>query len=125
MFSYDYIYLSSRHRRPEEGRSAPRSHPQEPPAAPAASRPGHPPTGRGRATAPALAGRGLPPPADSSPAPLPPSRLDPPRAPAPKPGWTPRDIDRALDDALATRGGRPPHRINQPAAYLATLLRPL
>src|SRR3954447_16936562 len=79
MFSYDYIYLSSRHRRPEEGRSAPRSHPQDPPAAPAASRPGHPPTGRGRATAPALAGRGLPPPADSSPAPLRRRRLDPPR----------------------------------------------
>src|SRR3954468_7423983 len=40
-------------------------------------------------------------------------------------GWTPRDIERALDDALATRGWRLPQRINHPAAYLATLLRPL
>ncbi len=40
-------------------------------------------------------------------------------------GWTPRDVDRAVTDALATRGWRLPQRLDQPAAYLATLLRAL
>jgi hypothetical protein len=40
-------------------------------------------------------------------------------------GWTPRDVDRAVADALATRGWRLPRELKQPAAYLATLLRPL
>jgi hypothetical protein len=40
-------------------------------------------------------------------------------------GWTPRDVDRAIIDALATRGWRLPRELHQPAAYLATLLRPL
>jgi DNA-binding transcriptional ArsR family regulator len=40
-------------------------------------------------------------------------------------GWTPRDVDRAVTDALATRGWRLPRRLDQPAAYLATLLRAL
>ncbi|HYQ80117.1 MAG TPA: hypothetical protein VEP68_01380 [Anaeromyxobacteraceae bacterium] len=40
-------------------------------------------------------------------------------------GWTPRDIDRALGDALTTRGWQLPRQIHHPAAYLATLLRPL
>jgi hypothetical protein len=39
--------------------------------------------------------------------------------------WTPRDVDRAVADALATRGWRLPRRLDQPAAYLATLLRAL
>jgi hypothetical protein len=39
--------------------------------------------------------------------------------------WTPRDVDRAVVDALATRGWRLPRRLDQPAAYLATLLRAL
>jgi hypothetical protein len=38
-------------------------------------------------------------------------------------GWTPRDVDRAVDDALAARGWRLPRELNQPAAYLAALLR--
>src|SRR3954467_14991219 len=54
-----------------------------------------------------------------------PRRLTPPLHRFAAAGWTPHDIDRALDDALATRGWHLPHRINQPAAYLATLLRPL
>ncbi|MBE7248025.1 MAG: hypothetical protein INR63_24020, partial [Actinomycetospora chiangmaiensis] len=40
-------------------------------------------------------------------------------------GWTPRDVERAVADALATRGWRLPRQIQQPAAYLATLLRAL
>jgi DNA-binding transcriptional ArsR family regulator len=40
-------------------------------------------------------------------------------------GWTPRDVERALDDALAARGWHLPRHIHHPAAYLATLLRPL
>jgi hypothetical protein len=38
-------------------------------------------------------------------------------------GWTPRDVNRAVDDCLAARGWRLPRELNQPAAYLATLLR--
>jgi hypothetical protein len=38
-------------------------------------------------------------------------------------GWTPRDVDRAVVDSLAARGWRLPRELNQPAAYLATLLR--
>jgi hypothetical protein len=38
-------------------------------------------------------------------------------------GWTPRDVDRAVDDSLGARGWRLPRELNQPAAYLATLLR--
>ena len=34
-------------------------------------------------------------------------------------------MERAVVDALATRGWRVPSRLEQPAAYLATLLRPL
>ena len=40
-------------------------------------------------------------------------------------GWTPRDVERAVADALASRGWRLPRDIQQPAAYLATLLRTL
>ncbi|SCX60368.1 hypothetical protein SAMN03159343_4083 [Klenkia marina] len=40
-------------------------------------------------------------------------------------GWTPRDVERAVADALASRGWRLPRDIQQPAAYLATLLRAL
>jgi len=40
-------------------------------------------------------------------------------------GWTARDIERAVVDALASRGWRLPRLIEQPAAYLATLLRAL
>lgn len=41
-------------------------------------------------------------------------------------GWTVEDLERAVADALATRGGwRVPRQLVQPAAYLATLLRPL
>jgi hypothetical protein len=40
-------------------------------------------------------------------------------------GWSPRDIDRAIADALAARGWRLPRELKQPAAYLASLLRPL
>ena len=38
-------------------------------------------------------------------------------------GWTARDVERAVADALASRGWRLPRLIEQPAAYLATLLR--
>lgn len=40
-------------------------------------------------------------------------------------GWTARDVDLAVRDALATRGWRLPRELQQPAAYLAGLLRPL
>jgi hypothetical protein len=41
-------------------------------------------------------------------------------------GWTPRDVELAVRDALAARGWRVPTRWKtSPAAYLATLLRPL
>jgi hypothetical protein len=52
-------------------------------------------------------------------------RLAPPLHRFAQAGWTPRDVDRAVTDALATRGWRLPRELNQPAAYLATLLRPL
>lgn len=52
-------------------------------------------------------------------------RLAPPLHRFAQAGWTPRDVDRAVVDALATRGWRLPREIAQPAAYLATLLRPL
>jgi hypothetical protein len=38
-------------------------------------------------------------------------------------GWTARDVDDAVRDALGARGWRLPARLQQPAAYLATLLR--
>jgi hypothetical protein len=38
-------------------------------------------------------------------------------------GWTPRDVQKAADAAMAARGWSLPDRIEQPAAYLATLLR--
>jgi hypothetical protein len=38
-------------------------------------------------------------------------------------GWTPRDVDRTVSDCLTARGWRLPRELNQPAAYLATLLR--
>lgn len=40
-------------------------------------------------------------------------------------GWTAEDVRRAVVDALAARGWRVPARLEQPAAYLAALLRPL
>jgi hypothetical protein len=56
---------------------------------------------------------------------VPVSRLGPPLHRFAQAGWTPRDVDRAVADALATRGWRLPRDLEQPAAYLATLLRPL
>jgi hypothetical protein len=56
---------------------------------------------------------------------VPTPRLAPPLHRFAQAGWTPRDVERALDDALAARGWRLPPRIHHPAAYLATLLRPL
>jgi AraC-like DNA-binding protein len=38
-------------------------------------------------------------------------------------GWTPRDVHRALDEVLRARGWSVPDKIEQPAAYLAALLR--
>lgn len=40
-------------------------------------------------------------------------------------GWTGRDVELAIRDALAGRGWRLPNVLEHPAAYLATLLRPL
>ena len=40
-------------------------------------------------------------------------------------GWTTRDVERAVTDSLTTRGWRLPRDIQQPAAYLASLLRAL
>jgi hypothetical protein len=56
---------------------------------------------------------------------VPVSRLAPPLHRFAHAGWTPRDIDRAVTDALTARGWRLPREVRQPAAYLATLLRPL
>jgi hypothetical protein len=53
------------------------------------------------------------------------SRLAPPLHRFAQAGWSPRDVDRAVADALAARGWRLPRELKQPAAYLATLLRPL
>jgi hypothetical protein len=38
-------------------------------------------------------------------------------------GWTPRDVHRALDELLRARAWSVPDRVEQPAAYLAALLR--
>jgi hypothetical protein len=38
-------------------------------------------------------------------------------------GWTPRDVQIACDEVLRARHWTVPHRIVQPAAYLAALLR--
>jgi hypothetical protein len=38
-------------------------------------------------------------------------------------GWTPRDVERALTDVLTARQLRVPAKLQQPAAYLAWLLR--
>jgi hypothetical protein len=56
---------------------------------------------------------------------VPVARLAPPLHRFAQAGWTPRDIDRGVTDALAARGWCLPREVRQPAAYLATLLRPL
>ncbi len=50
-------------------------------------------------------------------------RLASPLHPFAQAGWTPRDVDRAVIDSLSTRGWGLRRELNQPAVYLATLLR--
>src|SRR3954468_11609554 len=106
---------TSLHATPDPRRSAPRpaATPQSPPPHPPRAAPGTRRLAEGvQQRLPWLAG-------------VSPRRLTPPLHRFAQAGWTPRDIERALDDALATRGWHLPRILSQPAAYLATLLRPL